>query len=609
MQATLLQGQDADHITSENDVDSLISGSKERTREFFESLKKKAYKNKWTRELHNIVIEAPDKPIRDTIGTVHSEEVYRPYAGKIIRKINFVRLDPLGSSIYDTTFHHNSWLNKTANTIHIKTRVRVLQQNLLFGEGDRVDPETMADNERLLRDQSYIEDARILIQEVSGNPDIVDVTVIVKDVWAKAFFVEFNDVKSGKAEIWDRNILGTGHELQNNIHWDPSHTRTFGYEAFYRNRNIFGTFIDNRINYQDVYGLKSYGISLNRSFFTPNTQYAGGLTANHTRRARYIWFGDSSSIRENINSNYFDFWIGRAFQINQGSMLNVKRTNLVLASRIYHEKYLERPKVEEQLLYEFHNKTVWLNSIGLSAQTFYRSNLIYSFGRTEDIPIGFQANLTLGREFDEFSRRTYSSIQFSHGDFVNNEGYLYLSASAGGFLTHSGHFQQGVVKLNANYFTNLYILNQFKFRHFANLLYLRGINRFALERIYINDKSGLTGLSRYDIYGNQKLVLNLESDAFTPYYVYGFRFVFFGFADFAFIGPEKATWSNTGSYSALGLGIRIRNERLVFPTFQLRFTYYPNLGGMGPADYLDFSGEKKLNPNNFYIEAPSILPY
>ena len=104
------------------------------------------------------------------------------------------------------------------------------------------------------------------------------------------------------------------------------------------------------------------------------------------------------------------------------------------------------------------------------------------------------------------------------------------------------------MNFRANYFTNLYILHQFKFRHFANLDYTRGINRNPLERIYINDKSGLTGLSRNDIYGGQKLVLNLESDAFTPYYLYGFRFVLFGFADFAFIGPEKSKFSNIDAY-------------------------------------------------------------
>ena len=205
--------------------------------------------------------------------------------GKTIRKIQFVRLDPFGTSINDTSYHKESWLNNSANTLHVKTRTSVLQHNLLFHSGDKLNPQTIADNERLLREQSYIEDVRIIISEVSENPDLVDVTVITKDVWAKAFFVELSDVKSGKAELWDKNILGTGHELQNNIHWDPSKSPLLGYEAFYRNHNILGTFIDNKIYYQDVFNLKSYGINLERRFFTPNTKYAGGLTARHTRTA------------------------------------------------------------------------------------------------------------------------------------------------------------------------------------------------------------------------------------------------------------------------------------------------------------------------------------
>ncbi len=604
-------GQHLDPNATEIWADTSINRSKhQKTQQFFDSLKVKAYQNKWTRELHNIVIAPPRKPIKDTLGTRLSDAEYLPYAGKIIRKIRFVRLDPFGTSITDTTYHNTSWLNNTANTIHVKTRVRVLENNLLFREGDHVDPQTFADNERLLREQSYIEDARFIISDVKGNPGMVDVTVVTKDVWSKAFFVELNDVESGRVEIWDHNILGTGHELQNNVYWDPSQSHLLGYEAFYRNRNILGSFIDNRIYYQNVYDLKSYGISLERRFLTPNTRYAGGLTARHTQTARYIWFSDTSTIREKLNYNYYDLWLGKAFPIRKEiNRLNDKRTNFVLSARVYHEKYFERPRVEEKLLYEFHNKTLWLNSFAISSQKFFRSNLIYSFGRTEDIPIGWKANLIVGEEFDEFLNRSYFSLNLAHGNYIDNYGYLYLSTSGGGFVTPSGELQQGVVHFNANYFTNLYILNQFKFRHFANLTYTRGINRFPLERIYINDKSGLTGFSRYDIYGRQKLVLNLESDAFTPFYLYGFRFVFFGFADFAFIGPERASISNVDGYSALGLGVRFRNERLVFPTFQFRFTFYPNVNGMGLGDYLNFSGEKKLNPNNFYIEAPDILPY
>ncbi len=583
--------------------------SNEKTDEFFDALKDKAYQNKWTKELHNIVISAAKKPSNDTISTIQSEVEYLSYKGKIIRQIRFVKLEPFGTSISDTSIHRDSWLNNAANTIHVKTRTSVLQNNLLFKEGDALNPQIMADNERLLRELSNIEDVMFIITEVVGEPDMVDVTVITKDVWSKAFFIELSGVASGKAELWDRNILGTGHELQGNIHWDQTKPNLLGYELFYRNRNILGSFIDNKIFYQDVFDLKSYGISLERRFFTPNTKYAGGLTAIHTRSARYIWYSDSSTIRENVSHNYYDFWIGRAFPISNRNSLQIKRTNFVVSSRIYHEVFMERPKVEEKLLHEFHNRTVWLNSFALSSQTFYRSNLIYSFGRTEDIPIGWKANLIVGREFDEFINRNYGSLSLAFGNYISNAGYIYLSTSGGGYLTTEGEFQQGVFNFGTNYFTNLHMLHQFKFRHFAKLLYTRGINRFNLERIYINDKSGLTGLSRSDIFGRQKLVLNLESDAFSPNFIYGFRFVFFGFADLAVIGPEKVKFSNVDAYTAIGIGVRIRNERLVFPTFQFRLTYYPNLVGMGLGDYFNFSGEKRLNPNNFYINAPSELTF
>ena len=127
--------------------------------------------------------------------------------------------------------------------------------------------------------------------------------------------------------------------------------------------------------------------------------------------------------------------------------------------------------------------------------------------------------------------------------------------------------------------------------------------------ININDKNGIRGLSSGNIFGQKKITVNLESVMFSPLKIYGFNFVFYGFADLAFIGPEDISFLKLNAHSGIGFGLRIRNERLVFPTLQFRFAFYPNADEILFEDHFNFSGEKKLKPKDFITPPPQPLEY
>jgi hypothetical protein len=103
--------------------------------------------------------------------------------------------------------------------------------------------------------------------------------------------------------------------------------------------------------------------------------------------------------------------------------------------------------------------------------------------------------------------------------------------------------------------------------------------------------------------------MKLESVIFTPRTYLGFQFAYFGFADFAFIGKDKVALKDMDAFTGIGVGLRLRNERLVFPTIQFRFAYYPNIEGLNLTDYFEFSGEKKLRPPDFSPGKPEIIDF
>jgi hypothetical protein len=578
------------------------------TDKFFDSLELHASKRKWTNRLHNIVVTAPKKEtISDTIQTSQSVSPFLQYGGKTIRQINIQRLDPFGPTILDTIRKARSKLEVAGNKLHFITNEKVISKYLIFSEGDQLDPSVMSDNERIIRKLPFIEDARILITEVPHNPDYVDILVLTKDAFSLGAGGEISDWDAGSVKLFESNLGGIGHELHASFYWNGSKDPWYGKEFDYLIHNMGGSFIDNKITYAKVFDKEIFEIRFDRRFFTPSIKYAGGIQYERTSKISKIDYIDSI-VPARINYNLVDFWAGRSFALTSVRKYSADRINLVIASRFQKSHFFERPEVTGNTFYEFHNKNLWLSSISVTSQIFFRSNLIYNFGRTEDIPHGYLLNFTFGPEFGEFSRRFYMSMNLSWGGLLGNHGYIFAKGELGGFSNPIKSPDQGIIHFQSNYFSNLLIFNRFKFRQFINFDYMKGVQRFSNEYISIEDNTGIRGYNNEQARGTQRAVGQYEIVAFSPYYFYGFRFVFFGYADFGLITFSQPLFDSK-LHSGFGLGIRIKNERLTFETIQISFAYYPALPGYMPPFGLNLTGEERLDPQDFYVSKPEIIGF
>lgn len=109
------------------------------------------------------------------------DKLYQRYMGRVIRNIEIRRVD-FGIPINDTSRNFKSKLTNLADAFHHTTREYVIRNNLFFRENDTLLPYLIADNERHLRDQPYLGDARIIVKRVVGTRDSVDIIVLTKDV-------------------------------------------------------------------------------------------------------------------------------------------------------------------------------------------------------------------------------------------------------------------------------------------------------------------------------------------------------------------------------------------------------------------------------------------
>jgi hypothetical protein len=298
-----------------------------------------------------------------------------------------------------------------------------------------------------------------------------------------------------------------------------------------------------------------------------------------------------------------DYWLLRSFLLNASSVQRI-----IIGARYYNNNIFERPFIFEDSYHNLQNYKIFLGSVSYSRQQYYKTNLIHAYGRTEDLPFGALVRITAGKEINEFKNRLYLGFDASTGRFISRFGYFHAGMAIGGYL-YKNEPKQGIMSANINYFSNLITAGKFKIRNFVNLNYTRGIDRFSDEYLNFVSENGFAGFKNDTIRGNQRFSVGLESAVFCPSDIFGFRFVIYTFADIGLLSGTSVFASNNFSLTSLGLGVRIRNDNLLFKTIQLRFAYFPNTPEFSKINNLVVSGEQLSRHSNFIPGRPAVIQY
>jgi len=565
---------------------------------FFDSLKIRASKSLLTRKLYDfMVVTTTDTTLKKHI-IATSDANYLRFSGKKIRKISIQRLNVFGADIYNPSSDKSKKIDNILNKTHINTNENIIRKNLLFSEGDKISPLILSDNERILRQLPYIDDARIIVVPISDEE--ADIVVFTKDVYSLGGSYSYKGLKAGSVSVFDKNIAGIGHEFGIEIPYDSKLPGSPGFGVHYLADNIGKSFVNLNVYYRYGLGQKTYGFDLSRRLVSSTTKYAGGISVRQMYTTEDL---DTLLVPAPLKYNLQDYWISRSFLINKESV-----SRIIIGARYTNNNVFAHPVISPESYYSLQKYRIFMGSVAYSVQKYYKTNLIYSYGRTEDIPCGALFKITAGSEYNEFKKRTYLGAEASFGKSIKAIGYFYSYAGLATYLNNS-HPEQGLLSLGMNYFSNLLNLGESKVRNFVHFDYTRGFGRYSNEFLKFRDINGFSGFKNDSVNGTQRLSLSLESVLFSPGNLYGFRFAFFGFTDFSFLSGTNEKIGNGYSLAAIGLGIRIRNDNLVFNTFQIRIGYFPNPPLYSRINPFIISGEQLLRPNNFDSGPPVIIPY
>ena len=517
---------------------------------------------------------------------------YLAYKGKIIRSINTIRLG-FENDINDSTLVKNNFGVKVGKMLHKNSTGKVIERNLFFKEGDRLFPNLLADNERYLRDLVYIKDARIVVEYAEGSTDSVDVIVITKDVFSIGGRFSFSGMERAHAEIREENFLGSGTRLLLSGYYEKARFPQKAIGAELIRRNIGGTFIDWVSGYEDYRDALTTGrkqetavyTRVEKPLVTPYKPLTGALEWSYMR-SRNVYDIDTI-YRRTIKYAYYnlDAWLGYSVD-NRRSIYENKeiRVHRFVAIRAFSQHFILMPaRYKDTFDYRFTNSKGILASLNIFKQTFYKTNFIYGFGRTEDIPEGFSVAFITGyavRQNDGYAikdeiKRPYAGLDMSLANVKTRGLYNNYTFRIGGFY-YRKRFEDIDILFNLEHFTRLKKMSRSWYqRTFINTGITAQANPALNTPLFLNSNYGLIYFNNGTIAADLRASLKAESVFYNTKKVVGFRFAPFVFADMSLLKPVKMGLQKSDLYSAVGGGVRTRNENLVFGTIELKGYYFP----------------------------------
>lgn len=446
-------------------------------------------------------------------------------------------------------------LFRWVNSLHIKTRSRVIREDLLFAEGDFYSRRLLEESERILRTRDYLHDAEI--EPVRYRDGEVDVEVRPRDVWTITGGLGFgrsggeNDISFS---IHDENFLGTGKEF--GIKHASGVDRTTSQVAF-REDTLFGT----RLNVELTLSFNSDGerylLDLEEPFYALDARRSRGLTILTEERIDPLF--DRGQLISEIGHKielYEGFW-GFSGGLRSGSVHRWR-----FGFTFDRDRFFAVPGAPEpaEIPVERSFARPWVDYEWLQDR-FVEMKDLDKIARTEDINLGTRFHARLGWASTQWGASddlAIISLALSKGFRVGRRALLF-NQNLLGMRTGSENLDSlGVASRLQLYWRNLGD-NLFYAEVQADLV----DNLDAERQLLIGGDSGLRGYPLRFEEGNRRFLVTLEQRFFTGWEAFKLAdvgaAVFFDVGEAWFHGARGE--DEFGVLKDVGVGLRLSPSR------------------------------------------------
>ncbi len=534
---------------------------------FYQRLNQKANDSRLLRELLNMTLKDQESPSQPEL--TDNAEKWQAFNGMIISHI-IIKQPPPGSALLPyITASDSSKINRMIKSLHIYTKPAVIQKNLFIKTGDSLIPWKLADNEKLIRDLPYIENARFYIESVSN--DSLTLILVVQDKIPYGAFPIIHSANKQSLKVWNSNFLGYGNEFGFRLANDKP--EFYMSEIYFTLDNLDKRFIQNSVRYQRSLEYEYYTLTIGRPYLPGAYKIAGGLDLAQKQETLPSWFSADPETQPEIRYLQGNAWLGYQFE-TKSKTENKRPEYLIPAIGIYNTFFQKRPFTSPDSNYMLNNSTRLMASLNWLNQNFAESDKLFAQDHPQALPVGFRAGLTLGYNWGEFLKMPYAGVEFRWSRLGKPADFWVFTAGFGSYI-HGQKLYHGAVKGSLYYLSKLISAGDYSFRLLSGINYTRGINRFTYDSLYLNNEHGITGLRTDALRGMQRINSEVQFILYTPWKWLGFSFTPYLMAESGIIAKENEQLFNNRLISGLGIGLRLRNKYLVFSSIQLRLLFYP----------------------------------
>lgn len=527
--------------------------------------------------------------------------------GKIIRNIHITTLDPFGYSDSDSLRKPTKSIEKFGNKLHLKTKKFTVRNYLIFKEGDRFDSLKIKESERLIRTQRFVR--RVTMYAIpTSSPDSVDVLIRELDSWS-IYPTGSLSTNNLRFKLTDRNFGGFGHDVALQYRSRYKEKGKEGLLFSYSVNNIQNTFIRANVLFnQDVWQNYVKGVVVDRPFYSPYTKWAGGASVSQRfqRDSLPNQTQDKYSF-ESIKYNTYDYWAGYSIPLFKSYKDKPVITNLRTSLRYVQQNFSKTPNEIYDPLEYYRDQRTYLASVSLSSINYVQDRYIFSYDLIEDVQVGKVFAITGGMKDQYSKRRAYFGAKFSMG------GYTRLGYFAGNIEWGSYFFgnkaEQGAFKVEGTYFTKLFMMGNWRFRHFFIPQLVLGANRIDNVGDKLRLDGVIQGIRAQKITGTRRLSMAYQWQSYAPYEWKGFRFNPFFNVETAFMGDKNNQFLDAKLYSRFSIGVVANNDYLVFSKIAISLIFYPTMPDADSSIFRANSSQYNMSLPNFNYDRPQTVSY
>lgn len=336
---------------------------------------------------------------------------------------------------------------RIANDLHVTTRDRTIENQLLFRAGEPYHRRVLEESARMLRAQRYLNDASI--EPVRYNDDnTVDVRVRVHDVWTMNPSVSFGrkgGANHSSAKFVDTNFLGLGKKVSLARSSDVDRDT---WEIGYMDPNVFGSWWKLEATHASLSDGSEDAFTIGRPFYALDSRWSASLS---------VLDSDKSMSRYSLGKQIDEFNLkNRDFSFNGGWSEGLRDgwvTRYRAGYRYDQRQFTALPGTNN---YVPADRTLSYPYIGIETveDEYVNTRNLEQIGRPEDLYVGRSARLDIGLAAGAFG---------STHDAIVIDGELTAGADLGGdqYMTSgiefSGRYEGGdlrnsVLALNSKYF-------------------------------------------------------------------------------------------------------------------------------------------------------------